>query len=298
MKCLIVDDSRLNRELLYNMLSPYGQCDKVVDGEEAIEAFEAALEDDEPYDLVCLDIMMPGMDGHQVLSEIREMECRCGVYGSDATKVIMTTALNESKHCLQSFKEGCEAYVTKPIDEERLLGQVRSLLGGLPEKLPLPRPKGEHSEPAETARASSAQREHAHYLIVDDDRLCRKLLEDVLSAHGRCTFGCTGEEAIAAVRLALEGERRYDLICLDIMMPGSSGHDALREIRRLEAEHGVYGSDGAKVIMITALNESKHCLQSFKEGCECYITKPINNEALLAKMRELDVRMAPDSAPA
>jgi two-component system chemotaxis response regulator CheY len=73
------------------------------------------------------------------------------------------------------------------------------------------------------------------------------------------------------------------------MMPGVSGHDALTAIRRLELEHGIGGTDGVKVIMTTALRDSKHCIQSFREGCECFLTKPIHDAELLEKMRELDV---------
>jgi len=126
-------------------------------------------------------------------------------------------------------------------------------------------------------------------LIVDDDPLCRELLRVVLAPHGHCDMAFDGSEAVAAVRLAVEDRTPYDLITLDIMMPGLSGHDALSEIRKLEAENGIYGSDGVKVIMVTALHDSKHCIQSFKEGCESYLTKPFREDELLARMRELGV---------
>lgn len=127
MKFLIVDDDKLCRMLLESMLSPLGTCHTAYDGSEAINAFRVALDEGEPYDLVCLDIMMPSMDGHQVLDMIREIERRRGILGSDGVKVIMTTALCDSKHCIRAFREGCESYLTKPIREEQLLEQVRSL---------------------------------------------------------------------------------------------------------------------------------------------------------------------------
>ena len=126
-------------------------------------------------------------------------------------------------------------------------------------------------------------------LIVDDDRLCRVLLKDMLSAHGQCDLAHSGREAIEAVRLALEDGCPYDLITLDIMMPGCHGHEALQAIRQLESQHGICCSDGAKIIMTTALNDSKHCIASFREGCECYLAKPIREDGLLAKMRELEL---------
>jgi len=127
------------------------------------------------------------------------------------------------------------------------------------------------------------------FLIVDDSPLARTLLEDILAPYGECDFAYNGQEAVDAVRLARDDGFRYDLICLDIMMPGFSGHEALQTIRQWEAEQGICCSDGVKVIMTTALNDSKHCIQSFREGCECYITKPIDADELLEKMRQLGV---------
>ena len=290
MRFLIVDDDPSSRRLLEKILEPYADCDFAWDGSEAIDAVRLALGDRRPYDLICLDIMMPGIDGHKALERIRQLEQEHGIGGSDGVKVVMTTAMQDSKHCIRSFREGCESYVIKPISQAKLLDQVQALLGELPTK---------HAEPSEPPSIASAADGSAsapksgpdgpRFLVVDDDGVCRALIEDIISPYGRCTFAYDGQEAIDAVRLALEDGQPYDLICLDIMMPGTSGHDALQAIRELETRHGVFGSDGVKVIMTTALRESKHCIQSFQEGCECYITKPINDDELLGKMRELGI---------
>lgn len=285
MRFLIVDDDRACCELLRATLSPYATCDLALDGNEAIEAVRLALEDGAPYDLICLDIMMPKTDGHEALEAIRALEKRFGIYGSDGATVIMTTALHDSKHCIRSFREGCEYYYTKPIAPDELLARIRTLLGGLPER-PRPETRPAVPNPSET-REPVQQSKLGRYLIVDDDGLARELLRNILSPLGRCTFAYDGQEAIDAVRLAIEDNDPYDLICLDIMMPGVDGHDALRAIRKLETEHGIYGSDGAKVIMVTALRDSKHCIRSFREGCESYITKPINETELLKKIEQL-----------
>ncbi len=297
MKFLIVDDDRLCRVLVEGMLSPYGKCHTAYDGNEAINAFRLAVEDREPYDLVCLDIMMPNMDGHQVLEAIRDVERHHGIGGSDGVKVIMTTALEDSKHCMRAFREGCEAYVTKPVDEKLLLERVGELLGGLPEPRPPEEVAAETPPPpplpaamlagAEiSARMASGQ---GRFLIVDDDGVCRELLRVMLSSFGQCDLAYSGREAVEAVRLALEDGRPYDMICLDIMMPGMSGHETLMAIRELEKKRGRLGSDGVKVIMTTALCDAKHCIQAFREGCESYLTKPVHQAQLLEQMRDLDV---------
>ncbi len=133
MRFLIVDDDPCCRLLLKAMLENYADCDLAFDGSEAVEAVRLSLQDERPYDLICLDIMMPGIDGHEALSRIRQLEKEHGIHGSDGAKVIMTTALEDARHCVQSFREGCEAYVTKPLTREEILDQAMSLLGELPE---------------------------------------------------------------------------------------------------------------------------------------------------------------------
>ena len=243
-----------------------------------------------PYDLICLDIMMPGTDGHEALRSIRELEEKRGICGSSGVKVIMTTAMKTPAHCLQAFREGCESYLTKPIEEERLLAEVRSLLAELPSCPPPAASVAAANSPSNgPAAGEGASPRPGRYLIVDDDRVCRELLKDMLSAHGQCDFAYDGREAIDAVRLAIEDGAPYDLVCLDIMMPGTDGHRALREIREIEAQNDIVGYDGVKIIMTTALRNSKHCVQAFREGCESYVTKPVREAELLGAMRQLGV---------
>jgi two-component system, chemotaxis family, chemotaxis protein CheY len=127
MKCLIVEDDFVGRKLMQKYLSDYGECDVAVDGEEAVEAFKLAIENKLPYDLICLDIMMPNMNGHEVLSTIREIEIWHGINGLDGVKVIMTTALGDSENVMGSFREGCEAYIVKPVRKDALLAEIEKL---------------------------------------------------------------------------------------------------------------------------------------------------------------------------
>jgi len=127
MKYLIVEDDFAARRLLQRYLSGYGDCDIAVDGHEAVEAFGQALDENEPYDLICLDIMMPAMDGREALQVIRRIEHEHGIHGLDGVKVIMTTALGDSKNVIGSFREGCEAYIVKPIKKDKLLEEMEKL---------------------------------------------------------------------------------------------------------------------------------------------------------------------------
>ncbi|HOS97149.1 MAG TPA: response regulator [Deltaproteobacteria bacterium] len=127
MKILIVDDDFTSRILLQEMLSPYGQCHVAVNGREAIEAFMVAWNEGSPYDLVCLDIMMPEVDGQTVLKGIRAMEETEGVPLGNGVKIIMTSALDDKENVLSAFKELCDAYLVKPINKVKLLGYLRDL---------------------------------------------------------------------------------------------------------------------------------------------------------------------------
>lgn len=127
MKILIAEDDAASRKFLFKFLSQYGQCDMTVDGIEAVEAFMIALDMEEPYELVCLDIMMPRVDGLKALKAIRDIEKHKGITGEKCTKVIMTSALNETEIVLDSFSTGSEAYATKPINTEKFLEVMKRM---------------------------------------------------------------------------------------------------------------------------------------------------------------------------
>ena len=121
-KVLIVDDQLINRQLLINMLQKHVDlCHEVENGREAVNAFMLSLDQQEPYDLILLDIMMPVLDGREALQEIRQVEKERGIGGHDMVKVLMTTAVNEAKTIVGAFIGGsCEGYLTKPIEMKKL----------------------------------------------------------------------------------------------------------------------------------------------------------------------------------
>ncbi len=128
LKILIVEDDFMVRQVLRDILEEYGVVDIVVNGEEAIQAFRVAWRKDEPYDLLCMDIMMPIMDGNQALIKIREVETSIGITGSSEVKVIMISALDDVKTVVKSYaKGGATSYIVKPIEKERLIGEMRAI---------------------------------------------------------------------------------------------------------------------------------------------------------------------------
>lgn len=124
-------------------------------------------------------------------------------------------------------------------------------------------------------------------LVVEDDFISRRLLCRYLEKTGNCDVAINGAEAVAAVHDALRANEPYDLICLDIMMPGMSGHEALTAIRALELEHGIQVGQGSRVIMTTALEDHTSVRQAFKASADGYVVKPIEKQKLFKLLAEL-----------
>ena len=127
MRTLIVEDDFTSRLLLQSLLSQYGECHIAVNGREAVAAFRVAQESGQAYDLICMDIMMPEMDGQTAVREIRALEETGGTLSTKGVKIIMTTALDDVKNVVESFQALCDAYLFKPIDKGKLLSNIRDL---------------------------------------------------------------------------------------------------------------------------------------------------------------------------
>lgn len=125
MKILIAEDDFFSRKLLMKYLSPLGEIDAAMNGSEAIKAVQAELENNGKYDLICLDIMMPQVDGQQALQGIRRLEKLSGVKVEERAKIFMTTALSDKEHVVQAAVSGCDAYLIKPINKEKLFEELR-----------------------------------------------------------------------------------------------------------------------------------------------------------------------------
>jgi two-component system, chemotaxis family, chemotaxis protein CheY len=128
MKILIVEDEITSRKLMQSMLAPYGECFTASNGKEAVEAFKAAVDEEAPFDLICMDIMMPEMDGQEALKKIRALERQKEITTSDEVKVVMITALDDPKNVVEAYyKGGATSYVPKPIDRQLFINLLRNL---------------------------------------------------------------------------------------------------------------------------------------------------------------------------
>ena len=111
----------------------YGEVDVAVDGMEAIDLYMDAIKEGKPFDLLCLDIMMPKVDGLKVLKVIRQLETQNKQAGENRLKIIMMTALADIGYVDEAFRLGCDAYASKPVDTEKVEEAMKNL-GLLPDE--------------------------------------------------------------------------------------------------------------------------------------------------------------------
>jgi two-component system chemotaxis response regulator CheY len=121
MKTLIVEDDLTSRLMLQKILSPYGECHMAMNGREAVDAFIIARMEKEPYDLICLDFMMPEVDGPEALRRIRKLERESGIEENDGVKILMVTIVGKPAQVIDAHRAGATAHMVKPIDQALLL---------------------------------------------------------------------------------------------------------------------------------------------------------------------------------
>ena len=119
-KVLVVDDNLPNRIFLCKCLEEYGTIEAADNGKAALQLFEQALNQDKPFDLICLDIMMPEMDGRMVLKHIRSAESERGINLKNRSKILMLSALDDRDTVIGSFEDQCDGYLVKPFNREEI----------------------------------------------------------------------------------------------------------------------------------------------------------------------------------
>ena len=127
MRILVVDDDAPNRKLLTDIASKMGDCEGAEGGQEALSAFKKAWEDWRPFNLIFLDVLMPDLDGREVLSKIREIEKEKKVSEQHQVRVIMVTGVSEEETVMDCLRNGCDEFIVKPIDILLVLEKMKKL---------------------------------------------------------------------------------------------------------------------------------------------------------------------------
>lgn len=243
---LIVDDNDMNRDLLARRLAQaYYDVIDVGSGKEALD-----IAANRKIDLVLLDILMPDIDGYEVLEKLKENP------GTKMVPVIMLTAVHEMDSVVRCFELGADDYLTKPYNIPFVRSRIASCL------------RGKANIGAEQNAAS------ARLLVVDDNNVNRDILQRRLEREGYIVD--TAENG----RCALEeiDKQDYDLILLDILMPEMDGYDVLRALKESERHKNI------PVIMLTAVHESESVRSCIDMGAADYLLKPYNTMLLKARI--------------
>ena len=124
MRILVVDDEIVSRKKMVKILDKVGECEVALTGTQALEVFQEALEKQTPFDLITLDIMMPEIDGKQILQHIRNHEKDKEIPSEKRVKVFMVSAATDKDTIISCIKTGCDDYITKPFSKDTVMKKL------------------------------------------------------------------------------------------------------------------------------------------------------------------------------
>lgn len=128
MKVLIVEDDAVSRKMIEMLIKPLAdKYDLAKEGLMALDFFNKSIDEENRYDLVLLDIMLPKMDGQTLLQEFRKKEKTKGIYGKSSCKIVMVSALGDAGNIMEAFKNQCDGYLTKPYNKNNLIAELKKL---------------------------------------------------------------------------------------------------------------------------------------------------------------------------
>ncbi len=260
-RILLVDDNDVYRAQLQRQLSNWkAEIVSVADGGTALDELNRAAQSLRPFDLVMLDAVMPERDGIQTAEAIRAKP------EFAALPLVLLTTATQRGIAERTQHLRIPARLTKPVFESELFRAIEQALGAN-------QTAAEKTLPFETPIKHETP---LRVLLVDDNAVNRQLGRRVLEKRGHTVV--LGEDGRHALRLYRES--RYDLVLMDVQMPGMNGFEATAEIRRIEAERGIR----TPIIAMTAMamiGDREACLAA---GMDEYVTKPLRIEELMERI--------------
>ncbi|MEI6413089.1 MAG: PAS domain S-box protein [Pseudomonadota bacterium] len=262
LRVLVVDDNDSAREILRRMINGLsGEGVSRASGDAAIQELEYAQQIGKPYGVVLIDWRMPGMDGLET--------ARCIQAHSDISKIpiiLMVNAFVRQKVMERAANTPLRGFLSKPVTPKPLYHTLTNLLGKSPQI-------DAESTPSNEERARLPHFEKARVLVVEDHDINWEVAEGILSKVGIAVDRATnGLEAVAAI---LEEKHAYDLVFMDLQMPGMDGTEATRHLRE-RFEKGALPIIGMTAHALT--HERDRCLAL---GMNDYLTKPVDVKGLL-----------------
>ncbi|MBW1691998.1 MAG: response regulator [Deltaproteobacteria bacterium] len=282
MKTLVVDDELVSRKKMQRIMDGFGECEAVESGSAAIAAFEKAWESWLPFDLITLDIAMPEMDGIELLYAIREIEKEKKIPKEKQVKILMVTSHSDRDSIITSIQAECDDYIVKPFDRETVIEKIEKIKSG-------ERIGRADIEDIMTSPPDMRVRK-MKTLVVDDELVSRKKMQRIMDGFGEYEAVESGSAAIAAFKNALETGTPFDLITLDIAMPGMDGTAVLYEIREIEKEKKIPKEKQVKILMVTSHSDRDTIITCIQAGCDDYIVKPFDREIVAKKLEKFGLK--------
>ncbi len=127
MRILIAEDVQLMQKLLAKLLEPYGEITFAKDGREAMSKFQESVHTRKFFDLICLDINLPEINGLEVLKNIRAGEKINHIPVKDRAKIVMVSSTNDAEVVVKAIHLGCNGYIVKPFSKDKIVSELKKL---------------------------------------------------------------------------------------------------------------------------------------------------------------------------
>jgi CheY-like chemotaxis protein len=266
---LIVDDNATNRRILEESLRAYGMKPTSVDGgKAALEEMKKCEIAGTPFAIVLVDYMMPGMDGFELAEKIKADPSI-----SNSTMIMLTSAgqRGDAARCLEL---GISAYLLKPINQKQLL---ETIYGSLQKNAVT------KTTPSLLTRHSIRKTQRSlNILLAEDNLINQKLAVSLIQRMGhKVSVAQDGKQAVDAV-----DREKFDIILMDVQMPGMDGLEATQAIRTRES---LTGRPRIPIIAMTAYAMAGDRERCFEAGMDGYVSKPINTQELFETIENVEL---------
>ncbi|HEX2741931.1 MAG TPA: response regulator [Rubrobacter sp.] len=269
LRVLIVDDNETNRKIVHHQIVSWGMKNgRAEDGPSALQMLRSAKESGKPYDLVILDMQMPGMDGLELARKIKTEPLL------SSTKLIMLSSIGRRGEGEEARQASIEAYLTKPVRQSRLFDAIALVMGTAAEETVAPEEEKQRQLVTRHSLKEAKDRSRIRILVAEDNQVNQKVAVQMLKRLGyQADVAADGLEVLETL-----SRIRYAAILMDVQMPEMDGYEATAEIRRREE-----GQDRhTPVIAMTANAMQGDREKALEAGMDDYVPKPVKPEELKA----------------
>ncbi|HWA03293.1 MAG TPA: PleD family two-component system response regulator [Rhizomicrobium sp.] len=265
-RVLVVDDILSNVKLLEAKLSAeYFEVVTAFNGADALARME-----EQPPDIVLLDVMMPGMDGFEVCRRVKANPRIAHI------PVVMVTALDQPSDRVAGLEAGADDFLTKPVDDAALFARVRSLvrLKMMTDELRLRETTGQSMGLFDTADTLQDGETGGRLLIIEDRPESLAWFSGALKPGHEIAAVDTFEEALVRAR---GGD--FDLIVVSLGMRGFDGLRLCSQLRSIPEARNV------PILVVVSDGDRRKLTQALEMGVNDYLTRPVDKNELVARVR-------------